>query len=107
MQCGFCTPGIVCSLMGLLARDPAPSEEAIMDTLNGHLCRCTGYQNIVKAARQAAGRPVESSAFESSAFESSAFESTAFESSAFESSAFESSAFESSAPESIGQGSDR
>jgi xanthine dehydrogenase iron-sulfur cluster and FAD-binding subunit A len=65
MQCGFCTPGIVCSLTGLLARDPAPSEEAIMDTLNGHLCRCTGYQNIVKAARQAAGRPVESSAPES------------------------------------------
>jgi carbon-monoxide dehydrogenase small subunit len=59
MQCGFCTPGFVCSLTGLLAKDPAPSEETIVDTLNGHLCRCTGYQNILKAARQAAGRPVD------------------------------------------------
>ena len=59
MQCGFCTPGFVCSLTGLLSKDPSPSEETIVDTLNGHLCRCTGYQNILKAARQAAGRPVE------------------------------------------------
>ncbi|MCW0214813.1 MAG: (2Fe-2S)-binding protein [Pseudonocardia sp.] len=58
MQCGFCTPGFVCSLTALLAADPEPSDEAITDTLDGHLCRCTGYQNIVKAARQAAGRPV-------------------------------------------------
>ena len=58
MQCGFCTPGVVCSLTALLEADPAPSDEAITDTLDGHLCRCTGYQNIVKAARQAAGRPV-------------------------------------------------
>jgi len=58
MQCGFCTPGVVCSLTALLDADPAPSDEAITDTLDGHLCRCTGYQNIVKAARQAAGRPV-------------------------------------------------
>lgn len=71
MQCGFCTPGIVCSLTGLLAKDPAPSEEAIIDTLNGHLCRCTGYQNIVKAARQAAGRPIESNPIDSGAAESS------------------------------------
>ena len=59
MQCGFCTPGFVCSLTGLLAKDPSPSEETIVDTLNGHLCRCTGYQNILKAARQAAGMEVE------------------------------------------------
>lgn len=58
MQCGFCTPGFVCSLTALLATDPAPSEETLVDTLNGHLCRCTGYQNILKAARQAAGLPV-------------------------------------------------
>jgi carbon-monoxide dehydrogenase small subunit len=59
MQCGFCTPGFVCSLTGLLAKDPSPNEETIVDVLNGHLCRCTGYQNILKAARQAAGMEVE------------------------------------------------
>jgi carbon-monoxide dehydrogenase small subunit len=58
LQCGFCTPGLVCSLTALLRADPEPSDEAIIDTLDGHLCRCTGYQNIVKAARQAAGRPI-------------------------------------------------
>ncbi|MCW2583451.1 MAG: (2Fe-2S)-binding domain protein [Klenkia sp.] len=56
MQCGFCTPGFVCSLTALLAEDPAPTDQRLTETLDGHLCRCTGYQNIVKAARQAAGR---------------------------------------------------
>jgi carbon-monoxide dehydrogenase small subunit len=53
LQCGFCTPGILMSLTALLNEDPQPSEEEVVDTLNGHLCRCTGYRNIVKAAQQA------------------------------------------------------
>jgi len=53
MQCGFCTPGIVMSLVELLESDPQPSEDAIADTLGGHLCRCTGYVKIREAAREA------------------------------------------------------
>jgi aerobic carbon-monoxide dehydrogenase small subunit len=53
MQCGFCTPGIVLSLVELLERDPRPSEEAIREMLNGHLCRCTGYVKIREAATEA------------------------------------------------------
>jgi carbon-monoxide dehydrogenase small subunit len=53
MQCGFCTPGIVLSLVALLEHDPQPSEEAIAEMLNGHLCRCTGYVKIREAAAQA------------------------------------------------------
>jgi carbon-monoxide dehydrogenase small subunit len=55
MQCGFCTPGFVVSLTALLTGNPQPTEEELVDTLNGHLCRCTGYQNILRAGRQAAG----------------------------------------------------
>jgi carbon-monoxide dehydrogenase small subunit len=55
MQCGFCTPGFVVSLTALLAGNPRPTEDELMDTLDGHLCRCTGYQNILRAGRQAAG----------------------------------------------------
>ena len=55
MQCGFCTSGFVVSLHGMMAKTPTPKEEDVMDVLGGHLCRCTGYQNIVTAARQAAG----------------------------------------------------
>jgi carbon-monoxide dehydrogenase small subunit len=54
MQCGFCTSGFVVSLHGLLQANPDADESELMDVLAGHLCRCTGYQNIVKAARQAA-----------------------------------------------------
>jgi carbon-monoxide dehydrogenase small subunit len=53
MQCGFCTPGIVMSLVELLERDPDPSTEAIADVLGGHLCRCTGYVKIREAAEEA------------------------------------------------------
>ena len=49
LQCGFCTPGILISLTDLLKRKTNPSEEEIRDVLSGHLCRCTGYQNIVSA----------------------------------------------------------
>jgi len=55
LQCGFCTPGMVMSLTDLLAKNPKPSDPEIREWLEGNLCRCTGYQNIVKAARAAAG----------------------------------------------------
>lgn len=54
LQCGFCTPGILLSLSELLAANPDPDEDAVRDVLSGHLCRCTGYQNIVAAALRAA-----------------------------------------------------
>ena len=53
MQCGFCTPGIVMSLVELLERDNDPSKEAIAEVLGGHLCRCTGYVKIREAAEEA------------------------------------------------------
>ena len=54
LQCGFCTPGMVMSAAALLAGSPAPSDEEIVHALEGNLCRCTGYNNIVAAVRQAA-----------------------------------------------------
>ena len=54
LQCGFCTPGIVMTFEAFLKQNPAPSEEAIREALSGNLCRCTGYQNIVKAIQKAA-----------------------------------------------------
>jgi carbon-monoxide dehydrogenase small subunit len=54
IQCGFCTPGMLISAAALLAADPDPSDEAIRDALAGNLCRCTGYQPIFAAVRQAA-----------------------------------------------------
>lgn len=51
LQCGFCTPGMVMSTTDLLKRNPNPSEAEIRDWLEGNLCRCTGYQNIVKAVQ--------------------------------------------------------
>ncbi|WP_236589645.1 (2Fe-2S)-binding protein [Ramlibacter aurantiacus] len=53
LQCGFCTPGILMSLTELLESHPHPDEAAVRDVLSGHLCRCTGYQNIVAAALRA------------------------------------------------------
>jgi carbon-monoxide dehydrogenase small subunit len=53
LQCGYCTPGMVMATVSLLAEQPDPSEEEIRHALEGNLCRCTGYQNIVKAVRQA------------------------------------------------------
>ena len=54
LQCGFCTPGILMSLTELLRDNPDPTEAEVRDVLSGHLCRCTGYQNIVAAVRSAA-----------------------------------------------------
>ena len=57
LQCGFCTPGMILTAADLLARDPEPSDETIRHALRGNLCRCTGYQPIVKAIRAAAEAP--------------------------------------------------
>jgi carbon-monoxide dehydrogenase small subunit len=54
LQCGFCTPGMVMSAMDLVAKNPNPDEATIRENLEGNLCRCTGYHNIVKAVQQAA-----------------------------------------------------
>ena len=54
LQCGFCTPGILMSLADWLPRHPNPSESAVREMLSGHLCRCTGYAGIVRAALDAA-----------------------------------------------------
>ena len=54
LQCGFCTPGMLMSAADLLARQPDPSEAEIRHWLDGNLCRCTGYHNIVKAVQAAA-----------------------------------------------------
>ena len=54
LQCGFCTPGMVLTAASLLSETPQPSDEQIRHALDGNLCRCTGYVNIVAAVRQAA-----------------------------------------------------
>ena len=54
IQCGFCTPGMLISAAALLAADPDPTDDAIRDALAGNLCRCTGYQPIVRAVQAAA-----------------------------------------------------
>jgi carbon-monoxide dehydrogenase small subunit len=54
LQCGFCTPGMMLAAKGLLDRNPDPSEEEVRWALSGNLCRCTGYQNIVKSVLWAA-----------------------------------------------------
>jgi carbon-monoxide dehydrogenase small subunit len=54
LQCGFCTPGMMMAAKGLLTRNPNPTEEDIRWALSGNLCRCTGYQNIVKSVLWAA-----------------------------------------------------
>ncbi len=55
LQCGFCTPGFVVSVTAFLRDHPDPSDDEIREGLSGNLCRCTGYQGIVKAVHQAAG----------------------------------------------------
>ncbi len=57
LQCGFCTPGMIMSAVDLLNRHKSPSEETIRHELEGNLCRCTGYANIVKAVQAAASAP--------------------------------------------------
>jgi carbon-monoxide dehydrogenase small subunit len=56
VQCGFCTPGILTTVVAFLQDHPDPSEEDIREALSGNLCRCTGYQHIVDAVRIAAGK---------------------------------------------------
>ncbi len=58
LQCGYCTPGMIMATISLLKEKPNPSEEEIREGLEGNLCRCTGYENIVKAVKQAAGSPL-------------------------------------------------
>ena len=55
-QCGFCTPGILMALYGYLGENPAPDEGELREAIAGNLCRCTGYQGILAAARVAAAR---------------------------------------------------
>ena len=56
LQCGFCTPGMVMSVVDLLSKNPKPSETEIRSWLKGNICRCTGYHNIVKAVQIASGQ---------------------------------------------------
>jgi len=55
LQCGYCTPGMIMAAVDLLSENPHPTEEEVRDGLEGNLCRCTGYQNIVRAVLKAAG----------------------------------------------------
>jgi carbon-monoxide dehydrogenase small subunit len=56
LQCGFCTPGMVMASVQLLQDNPKPSEAQIREALEGNICRCTGYHNIVRAVQSAASR---------------------------------------------------
>ncbi|WP_299922315.1 (2Fe-2S)-binding protein [uncultured Pelagimonas sp.] len=64
LQCGFCTPGMVMSAAALLKDNPKPSEAEIRDYLEGNICRCTGYHNIVKSIMAASGQDVSNIAAE-------------------------------------------
>ena len=64
LQCGFCTPGMVMSATALLKDNPKPSEAEIRDYLEGNICRCTGYHNIVKAIMAASGQDIPAIAAE-------------------------------------------
>ena len=57
LQCGFCTPGFVVSVTAFLRDNPTPTDPEIREGLSGNLCRCTGYQGIIKAVRLAAQAP--------------------------------------------------
>jgi carbon-monoxide dehydrogenase small subunit len=54
LQCGFCTPGFLCTVTAFLRDNPAPADEEVVEAISGNLCRCTGYQNIIKAVHRAA-----------------------------------------------------
>ena len=62
LQCGYCTPGMVMAAVSLLAENPDPTEAEVREGLEGNLCRCTGYHNIVKAILAAAQAPAASTA---------------------------------------------
>lgn len=64
LQCGFCTPGMVMSAAALLAEVPKPSETQVREYLEGNICRCTGYHNIVKAVLAASGQDISAVAAE-------------------------------------------
>ena len=64
LQCGFCTPGMVMSAAALLQDNPSPTEAEIRDYLEGNICRCTGYHNIIKAIMAASGQDVSTIAAE-------------------------------------------
>lgn len=64
LQCGFCTPGMVMSAAALLKDNPTPTEHEVRDYLEGNICRCTGYHNIVKAILAASGQDVSAIAAE-------------------------------------------
>lgn len=64
LQCGFCTPGMVMSAAALLSENPTPTEAEVRDYLEGNICRCTGYHNIVKAILAASGQDVSAIAAE-------------------------------------------
>ena len=55
LQCGFCTPGVVCTMTALCANGAKPSEDQLIAAMSGHICRCTGYQGIRRAIRQLTG----------------------------------------------------
>jgi aerobic carbon-monoxide dehydrogenase small subunit len=55
LQCGYCTPGMIMAAVDLLRDNPKPTEDEVREGLEGNLCRCTGYQNIVDAVLEAAG----------------------------------------------------
>ena len=55
LQCGYCTPGMIMAAAGFLQENPNPTDEQVRESLEGNLCRCTGYQNIVKSILDAAG----------------------------------------------------
>jgi aerobic carbon-monoxide dehydrogenase small subunit len=61
LQCGYCTPGMIMASVSLLNEKPDPSEEEIREALEGNYCRCTGYENIIKAVQQAAGQMSQAS----------------------------------------------
>ncbi len=56
LQCGYCTPGMIMAAVSYLGENPTPTEEEVRESLEGNLCRCTGYQNIVKSILDAAGQ---------------------------------------------------
>lgn len=62
LQCGFCTPGMIMTAADLLQHNPQPSETDIRHALEGNICRCTGYHNIVKSVQYAANKMIESAA---------------------------------------------
>src|SRR6056297_2167489 len=64
LQCGYCTPGMIMSAAALLTENPKPSEDEVRDYLEGNICRCTGYHNIVKAIMAASGQEMPAVAAE-------------------------------------------